>query len=252
MKTKGQDSNFGQINNSPSRRTIYWIGGLISMILIAYCISTFLILVLIGPPPENIKECFSILNENTLYGLLRLDILTVFAMPLYYLLFYSIYMALKNVNYEFVTISLILAFIGLTLFLSSASVFSYLNLSKKYALAINDYDKNNLLAAGEAIFSSDMWRGTGSFIGGLLLQTGGLLFSINMLKSKVFSRITAYTGIFIFGLDLVHILIVFFLPLLSNILMIIAGTFYILWFLLVGFRLFKFSRIVSNKYESYI
>jgi hypothetical protein len=246
MKTKEQDSNIGQFNNSPSQRTIYWLGGLVSMILIAYCISTFLILILIGPPPENIKDCFSILNENRLYGLLRLDILTVFAMPLYYLLFYSIYLTLKDANHEFVTISLILAFIGITLFLSSASVFSYLNLSKKYALAINDQEKNSLLAAGEAIFSSDMWRGTGSFIGGLLLQTGGLLFSIAMLKSNVFSRITAYTGILIFGLDLVHILIVFFLPLVSNILMVIAGTFYILWFLLVGFRLFKFSSIVCN------
>ena len=245
MKIKGQDSNIKQLNNSSSCKTIYWLGGLVSMILIAYCISTFLILVLIGPPPENIKECFSILNENKLHGLLRLDILTVFAMPLYYLLFYSIYLTLKGTNHEFVTISTILAFIGLTLFLSCASVFSYLNLSEKYALAINDSEKSQLLAAGEALFSSDMWRGTGAFIGGLLLQTGGLLFSIAMLKSNVFSRITAYTGIFIFGLDLIHILIIFFLPLLSNILMVIAGTFYILWFLLVGFRLFKLSRIVS-------
>ena len=183
------------------------------------------------------------LNENKLQGLLRLDILTVFAMPLYYLLFYSIYLTLRNTNREFVTLSMILTFIGLTLFLSCASVFSYLSLSEKYASAINDSEKSQILAAGEALFSSDMWHGTGAFIGGLLLQTGGLLFSIAMLKGNVFSKITAYTGIFIFGLDLIHILIIFFLPLLSNILMVIAGTFYILWFLLVGFRLFILSRI---------
>jgi len=243
VKKDGKDSNIGQYSNSSSGK-IYWLGGLASMILIAYCLSTFLILVLIGPPPENIRECFSILNENKLHGLLRLDILTVFAMPIYYLLFYSIYLTLKDKNHEFATISTILVFVGLTLFLSCASVFSYLNLSEKYASAIDDSEKNLLLAAGEALFSADMWRGTGAFIGGLLLQTGGLLFSIAMLRSSVFSKITAYTGIFVFGLDLIHILIVFFLPLLSNILMVIAGTFYILWFLLVGFRLFELSRIV--------
>ena len=167
-------------------------------------------------------------------------------MPLYYLLFYSIYLTLKGTNKEFVTISIILTFVGLTLFLSCTSVFSILSLSDKYALAIDDSEKSQLLAAGEALFSSDIWHGTSAFIGGLLLQTGGLLFSIAMLRSDVFSRITAYTGIFIFGLDLVHILIIFFLPLLSNILLVIAGTFYILWFLLIGFRLFQLGRVENQ------
>jgi len=246
MKIKVQSASIGQHNNSSSRRNIYWIGGLVCMILTVYCISTFLIFILIGPPPENIRECYTILHENRLYGLLRLDILTVFAMPLYYLLFYSIYLTLKGTNKEFVTISIILTFVGLTLFLSCTSVFSILSLSDKYALAIDDSEKSQLLAAGEALFSSDIWHGTSAFIGGLLLQTGGLLFSIAMLRSDVFSRITAYTGIFIFGLDLVHILIIFFLPLLSNILLVIAGTFYILWFLLIGFRLFQLGRVENQ------
>jgi hypothetical protein len=248
MKIKRQDSNIAQFNYSSSRKNIYWLGGLASLILTAYCIGTFLIMLWIGPPPEDIKECFTLLNEDKLLGLLRLDILTVFAMPLYYLLFYSIYLTLKDTDIELVTISTILAFIGLTLFLSCTSVFSILNLSEKYALAIDDTEKSQLLAAGEALFTSDIWHGTSAFIGGLLLQTGGLLFSIAMLKSNVFSRITAYTGIFIFGLDLIHILIIFFLPRLSNVLMVIAGTFYLLWFLLVGFRLFQLSRVESYKY----
>lgn len=247
MKAKGQDPNIVQFNNSSSRRSIYWLGGLVSMMLTAYCISTFLIFLLIGPPPENIMECFALLNENRLPGLLQLDILTVFAMPLYYLLFYSIYLTLKDTDMELATLSTILVFAGLTLFLSCASQFSILNLSDRYALAVDDSEKSRLLTAGEALFSSDIWHGTSAFIGGLLLQTGGLLFSIAMLKNNVFSRITAYTGIFIFGLDLIHILIIFFLPLLSNLLMVIAGTFYLLWFLLVGFRLFQLSRIGSNK-----
>jgi hypothetical protein len=181
------DFKIGQSSKGSSCKAIYGLGGWVSMILIAYCVSTFLILMLLGSPPESIEECYSLLNENKLHGLLRLDILTVFAMPLYYLLFYSIYLALKNTNHEFVTLSVILTFTGLTLFLSCTSVFSYLILSEKYASAINDSERSQILAAGEAIFSSDMWRGTGAFIGGLLLQTGGLLFSVAMLKGHVFS-----------------------------------------------------------------
>lgn len=246
MKNKGQDPGIRQFDNSPSRRTVYWLGGLVCMILTAYCVSTFLVFVLIGPPPENIKECFTILNENRLYGLLRLDILTIFAMPLYYLLFYSIYLSLKSSNNELATVSTILIFAGLTLFLSCTSVFSILNLSERYAVAFDDSEKSQLLAAGEALFTSDIWHGTAAFIGGILLQTGGLLFSVAMLKSTVFSRIAAYTGIFVFGLDLIHIIIIFYLPLLSSVLLAIAGTFYLLWFLLVGFRLFRLSRVEND------
>ncbi len=242
MKVIGQDTDICQSKNDTSYKTIYLIGGLVSMILIAYCLSTMLIIVFIGPPPDTIEECFSILNANKLQGLLRLDVLTVFIMPLYYLLFYSIYLALKRTNHELVTISTILVFAGLTLFLSTSSVFSYLNLSDKYSLAADDIQKTQILAAGEAILSTDMWHGTSALIGGLLLQTGGLIISFIMLKSNVFNKITAYTGIFIFGLDLAHIVIGLFLPIVGGIIMVVAGTFYLVWFPLIGLRLFQLGQ----------
>ena len=222
-----------------SLRLLYQLGGVASMILLAYSLITMLIMVGIGPPPITIEECFSMLKENRLHGLLRLDILTVFVMPLYYLLFYSIYLALKYANKEILTISTILVFAGLTLFLATPSVFSYLYLSDEYAKATIESDKNQLIAAGQAILASDMWHGTGAKIGGILMQSGALIISMIMLKSNVFNKLTAYTGIVTHGLDLAHIIIGFFLPAVGNILMVIAGPLYLLWFPLVGVRLFK-------------
>ena len=228
-----------------SIRLLYQLGGLTCMILIAYSLITMLIMVGIGTPPETIEECFSMLNENRLYGLLRLDILTVFVMPLYYLLFYSIYLALKDTNKELLSISTILVFAGLTLFLATPSVFSYLYLSDEFAKATIESDKNQLIAAGQAILASDMWHGTGAKIGGILMQLGALIISIIMLKSNVFNKLTAYTGIVTHGLDLAHIVIGFFLPTVGIILMAIAGPLYLLWFPLIGIRLFK----LKNKNE---
>ncbi len=236
------DPAISRSDTDSASRIIYWLGGLACIIFFAYCLATFLIMMFIGPPPKTVEECFLLLNENKLAGLLRLDILTVFTMPLYYIIFFSIYFAIKRSDQGMALFSTLLIFVGLTLYLSTASVFSYLNLSEKYATATTDLEKNQILAAGEAIFSSDMWRGTSAFIGGLLLQTGALLISFLMLKSNVFSKITAYTGIFIYGLDLIHIIMALFLPVLSSILMVIAGTFYLLWFALVGFRLFSLSK----------
>lgn len=142
--------------------------------------------------------------------------------------------------------SLIIVYAGLTLFLSATSIFSYLSLSDKYIAAIGEIEKNRILAAGEAVLSKDMWHGTNAFIGGILLQTGGVLFSISMIRGNVFNKITGYIGVLIFGMDLIHILIVFISPLISNVLMAIAGTLYLFWFPLVGFQLFKLSKIESN------
>lgn len=118
-------------------------------------------------------------------------------------------------------------------------VFSYLNLSDKFASATSDFQKNQLFAAGESIWASDIWHGTGAIIGGILLQTGALLFSIVMLKTTIFNKLTALIGIVMFGLDLFHIIMGLIIPAVGNILMFIAGPIYILWFPLVGLRLFK-------------
>ena len=233
-----------------SQKTIYRIGSAACYILLLYSLATLLIMSLIGGLPETIEQTFSILQANKLTGLLRLDILTVFVMPLYYLLFYTLFVVLKNTEHTVSTISMILVFAGVTLFLATPSVFSYLYLSDKFAIATSVFQKNQLLAAGESILASDMWHGTGAKIGGLLLQSGALLISILMLRSNVFNRATAITGIATHGLDLIHIIIGFFLPGIGNIIMFIAGPLYLIWFPMVGSRLYKLSLINPNHPDS--
>jgi hypothetical protein len=222
-----------------TEKKVYWLGGTACLILLLYSLATLLIMSLIGGPPESIEQTYSILQDNKLTGLLRLDILTVFVMPLYYLLFYSLFEALRKTDNAISTISMILVFAGVTLFLATPSVFSYLYLSDKFAVAPSDLQKNLLLAAGESIIASDMWHGTGAKIGGLLIQTGALMISVLMLRSNVFNRSTAITGIATHGLDLAHILIGFFAPAFGNIIMFIAGPLYLIWFPMVGLRLYK-------------
>ena len=231
-------------NSSPdsTKKTIFYLGGAVCMILIAYSLATLLVMTLIGGPPQTIQECFAMLQQSKINGLLRLDILTVFIIPLYYLLFYSLYVSLKNTDHALVTISTILTFAGVTLFLATPSVFSYIYLSDRFSTVTSELEKNNLIAAGEAILASDMWHGTGAIIGGLLLQTGAFLISVIMLKTNIFNKTTAITGIVTHGLDLLHIIIGFFLPAIGNILMFIAGPLYLLWFPLVGIRLFKLGK----------
>ena len=207
-----------------------------------YSVLTMLIVTTIGGPPASVEECFALLRENRWTGLLRLDILTIFVMPLYYVLFYSLYKVLKDVDNGLITISVIFIFAGVTLFLAAPSTFSYLYLADGYEGALTEMAKNKFLIAGEAVFSNDIWHGAGAQVGGILVQSGAVIISFFMLRSTVFSKLTAYTGIIMHGFDLAHIIIGFFSVTVGNTFMIIAGPLYPVWFLLISLNLFKHSR----------
>src|SRR5512133_2614046 len=192
-------------------KTLHKTGGVICFILLAYSLITLIVMSLVGGPPLTAGESFSVLQENLFKGLLRHDLLTVFVMPLYYLLFFSLYTVLKETNPTVMIISLMLAFAGITLFLSAPSVFSYLDLSNKFSSAVTEQDRGRFLAAGDAIISSDIWHGTAPRIGGLMMQTGWVMISLVMLKNQIFNKLTSLTGIITHGLDLLHIVIGFFI-----------------------------------------
>jgi hypothetical protein len=163
-------------------------------------------------------------------------------MPLYYLLFLGLFAALREADCGPVILATGLAFAGVTLVLATPSALSMLSLGDKYAAATTDQARSQLLAAGEAILAADMWHGTGAIIGGILLQSGAVLVSVVMLRTRVFSRTTACVGIVTHGLDLAHAVLGPFVPLAGVVLMAIAGPLYLAWFPLVGRRLLRLGR----------
>jgi hypothetical protein len=166
----------------------------------------------------------------------------MFVMPLYYILFYSLYISVNNINYTLSKLSALLIFAGVTIFLSAPSVFSYLRLSDGYWQATSEEVKNQFHAAAESILASDIWNGTGARISGLLVQTGAVAISVLMLRTTGFTKLTAFTGILTHGLDLVHIIVAFFMPGVANAIMGVAGVLYLAWFPLVTIGLFRLSK----------
>ncbi len=222
--------------------SIYRLGGWAAVILLVYSVVTMILLVVIGGQPETAREGFTMLQNNRLVGLLRLDVLTILIIPLYYPLFLGLYIALKKSNIAHATLAIWLVFAGLTLTLATPSVFSWLALSDKFAAATSEEQKTLLLAAGEAILASDIWHSSGAIIGGILLQTGAVLISVVMLWSKAFAKPTAYIGIVMHSLDLAHILAGFILPAGGIALMAIAGPLYLVWFPLLARDFFRLGR----------
>ena len=218
------------------------IAGITAFVLIGYSIVTMILLMTIGTQPVTVEECFAMLEANKLVGLLRLDLLTVLFIPLYFVLFLGLFYTLKESDFGLTTLSVLLVYIGVILFLATPSVFSWLYLSNRYAGAVTPEEQRRLIAAGEVLFASDMWHGTGAIVGSLLTEMGGVLISLVMLRSNVFSKLTAYIGLTTHGFDFLHILTGFFIPVAGSYLMSVAGILYLFWFFLVGRRLWLIGK----------
>lgn len=231
--------------NDSSFKSLCKAGGIATFVFLGYSIVTMLILTVYGGQPTTVLEAFSMLQANRILGLLRMDLLTVVFIPLYYLIFLGIFLALNGRKNAWSIIALMSIFVGTTLLLATPSVFSMMNLSDKYTLATTESQQSQLLAAGEAILASDMWHGTGAMIGAILIQLGALIFSIAMLPGTIFRKFTAYVGILTHGLDLAHLIILLIIPTVGVTLMIIAGTLYLLWLPLIGVRLIQLGKKAS-------
>lgn len=228
-------------NTSPWK-SLYPMAAWAAILLLAYSLITMVLLITLGGMPETAQAGFDLLAEDRLAGLLRLDMLTILLMPLYYLLFLGLYGALKGSDGAKSLLLLVLGLVGVTLVLATPSAFSFLTLSDKFAAATDEAQRTLLLAAGEAMLASDLWHGSGALMGGLLLQTSTLILSVVMLRSTSFGKATAWIGVVMHGLDLLHILVGFFVPATGVVLMMIAGPLYLVWFPLLARDFFRLAK----------
>ena len=245
MKARDEQATALAASGTPGWSGLCRVGGIAALILIVYSLATIAQVVLLGGQPASAAEAFNLLQQHRIVGLLRLDLPTVFILPLYYLLFLGVFAALYQANRAYAILATSLVFVGVTLVLATPTALSMIPLSDKYAAATTEAARSQLLAAGEALMASDIWHGTGAMMGGILTQCGALLICVVMLRGKVFGKITAYMGIAMYGLDLVHIVIGPFWSVAGVVFMAVAGPLYPIWFFLVGKRLLELGRTSS-------
>lgn len=229
-------------NSDSSWKTLYKIGGFSALIFILYSLVTMVLLVTIGGRPETARETLELLSQNRLVGLLRLDVLTLIVVPLYFPIFLSISAALRRCQPGLTLLGAVLALSGLTLFLATPTAFPLIPLAEKYAAAGSAPEADHILVVAESLMAADTWHHTGAMTGGILMLVAVILISVVMLKSESFSKWTAYFGILTHGLDLLRVLVSFFFPDASVFIMAVAGLLYLVWFPLLARDLFRLAK----------
>ena len=203
--------------------------------------------------PDTIQDWFSLLQSHTLLALSYLNFFDLFNYAFVGLMLLALYVLLRRVNRSYMAIATALGLAGITVAIASSTALSTLALSDQFARSTNDAQRSTLLAAGQAMlainpFSNpDAHPGAGGYISLLFIALAGMITSLVMLTSDLFSRPTAYVGILAAGFDLAYCIAFVVMPredgaLLALSFLPTAGLLLMIWHIVVGWRLYQLSR----------
>jgi hypothetical protein len=165
---------------------------------------------------------------------------------MFILVFLALYVVLRKANEGRMAIAMTFALLGIGIFFATNNPFSMLSLSDQYAAATTDAQRSMILAAGQAVLANTNQRAVGGFnIALFLVSVAGLKVSSVMFQSNSFSRTTAYVGILAHGLSLADYLRQALTSSVTIALLVILpnALFLVIWFVLVGRRLYQLGRL---------
>lgn len=184
-------------------RVLYGIAAaaaLASVVLIPVQMVVFIV----WTPPlgGTAADWFALFERSRLLGLLSLDLLLLVDQALLVPLFLALYVALRPTSPSLMLLATALGLVGTAVYFASGAAFEMLTLSRHYAAATTPEQRAAYLAAGEALLA--VYQGTAFDVSYWLQSIAGLVLSAVMLRSRAFSRATAWLGLvgFLLGLGL--------------------------------------------------
>jgi len=201
-------------------------------------------------PPITAIDWFGLLQQNRLIGLTLLNIFDLVEYALLGLLFLALYGALRLTNKSAMMIATLSGLVGITLYFASNQAFSMLALSERYAAATTNAQRSLFLAAGEALLAinnpDSIYQGTGIYVSLFLVLFAGLIISVVMLRSDVFSKATAVMGLLANSIGLCYFILLVIAPAVYWIPHPVSAPFRVAWYFLIALRLFKLGKIQGS------
>ena len=220
--------------STSNKKNLYIIGGAAAILQLVTILTYSVLLGILGPKPTSAAEYFTVYQNSPLEAFLRGDFMLLVLIGLYLGTFPALYIALRRLNPVYSALALLFTLMAVAGTFATESSFSLLHLGEQYMNADSDAVRTQLQAAGEAVIASDMWNSSAAYMGGILLQGSGVMVSVIMLRSKDFSKITAYSGLLGNGFDLIQHVIHPFAPAISAGIAMFMGLFYFVWFPMLG------------------
>ncbi len=220
---------------------LYRIGGTAALI-IAVLLVCEIIIFTVWPQPSTVIGYFTLFRGNWLVGLLDLDLLGMVGYVLFVPVILAIYVALRRVNEAFMAIATALFFVGISVYFATNTAFSLLSLSDQYAAATTEAERSMFLAAGQAMLTT---FNVGAFqVSYVIVSAAWLMISVVMLRSRVFGRVAACSGI-LTGATAIGAVALEHTPVIGDIFVLLLSVYFaaivflVIWVVLIGRRLFQ-------------
>ncbi|MEI8047093.1 MAG: hypothetical protein WCI92_06920 [Bacteroidota bacterium] len=198
---------------------------------------------------HGISELFDMYNRNWFMAMRYMGLINIIATSLMVPVFFALYGLHREKMQVFASFSLIISLLGYVVFMADNVSFPFLTLAGKYAAAATDVERNQLLAAGEALFTKGASHTPGTFPGFFIGHISSILFSIIILKAGILKKAVGMIGLIAFSFLLIFEIISSFVVSLYNEAMIFAmigGPLALVWYAMIGIGLLKQSKATEN------
>ncbi len=193
--------------------------------------------------PVSAAEWFALLHANPFVGLALLEVFDLVEYALVGVMFIALAVALWRSNRTAVLLGTICELIGIAVYFASNQAFALLSLSERYYAASTDAQRSPFLAAGESLLAIQnpgaLYQGTGIYASLFLVLVGGLIISVVMWQSNVFSKAAAATGIVANGFMLAYYVALVAAPALVVLPFVISAPFRVVWYFLTARTLWR-------------
>lgn len=228
-------------------KDLYIIGGICG-ILISVITILGIVIYFIWPFQPGLRspaEIFSTIHTNPFSGLMSLDFVMVVVSFITIPFFLALYVSTKQANESYALIALVFGLISCVLIFVCRPIAEMFSLSNQYATATTEIARNQYLAAGQTF--STLFNGTPWILYFLSYNVEYLITSLLMLRVKEFSKITAYSGIFL-SIGVLSPLAVIIPNLASvfTLLNLVTTSIWTIWLVLVARTLFRLAKNAST------
>jgi hypothetical protein len=227
---------------------LYIVGGVAALLTVlnglAEIAITFLPAGGMSAGPLTAVDWFSLYRSSPFMGMRNLGLLNIVFTLLSIPVSYALYAAHRRTHKAFAGLSLIVALLGVAVFLATNRAFPMLALSAQHAAAATEAQRFALAAAGQAMLAVGQSHTAGTFLAFFLSSLAGVAISIVMLRAKIFSKASALIGIVGFSLLMIFEATSDFAPGFSASFLFAAagGPLSLAWDLLVALGLFRLAR----------
>jgi hypothetical protein len=219
----------------PRWKGLYKMGG-ISILISLILIPVSIIVYIAWPMPHTAVEAFALFQESPIVGVLSLDLLYLLGNIVAIPTFLALYISLRRSAESAMLLAVTLGLVGIAALFSARPILEIYSVSRQFAAAATEIQRATYLAVGDALLSH--LDGTAFQSHYFLGSAALLIISLVMLRSRIFSKATAVTGILanvlVFGL---------YVPKIGILLSILSVfPFLTIWYVLIARRLFQLGK----------